>query len=191
MDNTLTGIILAGGKSLRMGTDKALIEINGQSMIKKAYLLLKDLCDEIILSTTGSYFFKGIKKVSDEKPGLGPIGGIYSCLKQSGTDKNLVLAVDIPFVNQDILKFLIENIDNSDVIFPLNELGKIEPLCAIYSKSILPAIEKMIQQGDFKVQNLKQYINVKTIQISRDQKFFDEKLFLNLNTPADLKKLSE
>ncbi len=193
MDFNLTGIILAGGISSRMGTDKALIEINGKSMIENACILLKDFCDEIILSTSVSviYSLVNVTSIPDEKPGLGPIGGIYTCLQHSNTDKNLIIAVDIPFINRGIIKYLIENMDDTDIILPMNECLKPEPLCAIYSKSVLPALEKMIKDNDLAVHNLINHVKVKTIQINKEKEFYDEKLFYNLNTPADLNKIAK
>lgn len=182
----VTGIILAGGKSSRMGRNKALIEINEKPMIAHVHGILKNLCDEIIISAneTESYNFLNEKIVSDEIPGLGPIGGIYSCLKKSSTQKNLVLACDIPFISKEFLIHILLHKNDAEFVLPVSEKYKPEPLCAIYDKSIIKLLEQMIGKKDYKIQNLVNYCSYKFLHSTEVQ--FNPLLLKNINTPQDL-----
>ena len=184
----ITGIILAGGRSSRMGTDKAFIKIGNKTLIENAIDLIKDYCGEILISTnihTGNSFPER-RLIPDERQGLGPIGGIYSCLKRSGTEQNLVIAVDIPYINNGLIQFLLSNVADFELVIPVTGKGKPEPLCAVYKKSILPYLEKMIAETDLKVQNLMKYCKTEKLNVSGEQKFYHDRLFHNVNTPDDL-----
>ena len=129
----LTGIILAGGKSRRMGQEKGLIELNGKFLIQYAIDVLQPICDTILISTNShSYDFLPYQKVADEFPNSGPMGGIYSCLKASTTIQNLVLSCDMPFIQSELLSDLIKNAEGYDVVVPWHGGQKFEPMCAYY-----------------------------------------------------------
>ena len=187
----ITGIVLMGGKSSRMGADKAYSRIGNKTLLENSYELLKEFCRDVIFSTGNNVVqtIPGQKNIPDEKQGLGPIGGIYSCLKHSETGTNIIIAVDIPFIDRRLIKFLLENYNNTDLLIPATHSNGIEPLCGIYNKSVLPLIELMINQNDLKVQNLVNYCNSKILRITKEMEFYDDRLFLNINTPEDLKSL--
>ena len=191
MKRNITGIILAGGKSTRMGKDKALIKIDGKTLIENTLEKIKDYCIKVIISANNSesYSFLNHEIIVDEQPGLGPLGGIYSCLKHSKAEKNLVMAVDIPFINKGFIENLLKHMEDGDIVVPVNENKKIEPLCAIYSKSVIPYVEKMINSNDLKVQNLSGYVKTKFVEITTDQEFYHAGLFQNLNSLSDLNNL--
>ena len=184
----ITGIILAGGQSSRMGTDKAFIKIGNRTLIENSYDLIKNYCSEILISTNNhsGYSFPEQWIIPDDRQGLGPIGGIYSCLKRSGTVNNLVVAVDIPFINNGLIQFLLSNMADVELVVPITGKGKTEPLCAVYKKSVLPHLEKMITEHDLKVQNLMNYCKSKKLLISEELEFYNDRLFHNVNTPDDL-----
>lgn len=174
-----------------MGTDKAYTTIGNMTLMENSYELLKEFCSEIIFSTNNpaGNTLPGQKNIPDEKQGLGPIGGIYSCLKHSKTDINIIVAVDIPFINRRLIKFLLENYGNTELLIPATPNNGIEPLCGIYNKSVVPAIELMIGRNDLKVQNLIHYCNSRILRITKEMEFYNDRLFLNVNTPEDLKSL--
>jgi molybdopterin-guanine dinucleotide biosynthesis protein A len=188
----ITGIILAGGQSSRLGTDKAFIKIGKKTLFENIYGLISDYCKEVLISANNhtGYSFHEQRIIPDCITGLGPIGGIYSCLKHSGTENNLVVAVDIPFINKGLIQFLLSNMADAELIIPVSVNGKAEPLCALYNKSVLPYLEKMIAKKDLKVQNLIHYCKSKKLLVSHEQEFYHDRLFNNINTPDDLNQLT-
>lgn len=180
-----TAIILAGGESKRMGTDKALLEVDGTPLLEKAINLCKHTCDEIIISSNNIKHQKfAYPVVADEIKDCGPIGGILSCLKKSKTDWNFVISVDAAFVEPDFLQTLFSEFDEFDAIVPLTKKGK-EPLIALYNKRCLPVMEQKLQAGDYKMHNLLHSVKTKFV----DSSVWLEKyprLFHNLNRPGDL-----
>lgn len=180
----ITGIILAGGKSLRMGADKSLLKINGETLLQRAIDICLPVSKTILISSNNTVHEEfGFKIVSDEIKNCGPIGGIYSCLKQSETEWNFVLSVDAAFVEQQFVLYLISEIDTCDAIIPIHEKGK-EPLIALYHKNSLTAIKKMLDSGNYKMQNLLSEINTKYVNAQNWVEQFP-KIFRNLNRPED------
>lgn len=181
----ISGIILAGGKSLRMGTDKAVLELKGQTLLEHAIEVCRPSCKTILISSNNSLHQKlGYITIPDEIPGCGPMGGIYSCLKQSETDWNFILSVDSPFVEPEFIQLLISQTGSFDVIVPVHAKGK-EPLIAMYHKTCLAEIKKMLKSGNFKMHNLLNSINTKFVDVQKSVEKYP-KLFLNLNRPVDL-----
>jgi molybdopterin-guanine dinucleotide biosynthesis protein A len=181
----ITAIILAGGKSKRMGTDKALLKLDGISLLERSVLLCKKLCDTIIISSNNEAHQKfGFPLVPDEVKNCGPIGGIYSGLKKSETEWNFVISVDSAYVNPDFVSYLIAAIGDVDAIVPYGTNG-IEPLIALYNKQCLPAFEEKIRTGDFRMQNLVDSVNVKKIDAQGWIENYPD-LFRNLNRPEDM-----
>ena len=181
----ITAIILAGGKSKRMGTDKALLEMDGTSLLQKAITLCKELSPEIIISSNNPTHQQfGFPVITDEMKNCGPIGGISSCLKQSKTAWNFVISVDAAFVESDFVDFLFPDADDFDAIVPVHSKGK-EPLIAFYNKSSLAKMEEMLQTENYKMHNLLALINTKFIDCEKWLVKYP-KLFYNLNRPEDL-----
>lgn len=181
----ITGIILAGGKSLRMGTDKAFLQLNGKTLLERAIELVQPLCNSIIISSNNPEHKKfGYEIIPDEIKNCGPLGGIYSSLKKSETDWNFVISVDSAFVKSDFIQHLISEIDNLDAVVPIHPKGK-EPLIALYHKNCMVEMESMLQSGNFKMHNLIKTINTKFVE---SQKWLEKypQLFRNLNRPEDL-----
>ncbi|MCK3682556.1 molybdenum cofactor guanylyltransferase [Maribellus sp. YY47] len=181
----ITAIILTGGKSSRMGTDKALLELDGKTLLSRAVDLCSQFCDEILISSdaeehrVGSY-----RLVEDEVKDCGPMGGIYSCLKASSNQWNFVLSVDAPFVTKDFIAFLKGETNNFDAVVPLHD-GKKEPLIAFYRKTVLSQIEVKIGEGNYKLHFLLQEVNTNFVESGEWFKKYPE-LFRNLNYPEDI-----
>lgn len=187
----ITGIVLAGGKSSRMGKDKAMCNFRDKPLVEYAIEALEPFCGEILLSTnlTGGYEKYGFALVNDDVKEIGPMGGIYSCLKKSKTKHNFVLSCDTPFIGKDLVKFIIDNISNDfDIVAPIHQNSLLEPLCAYYNISVLPELKTFIERRDFKLMGLLKSLRLKQLVIDNNLGFYNQKLFNNLNTSEDLLK---
>jgi len=183
----VTGIILAGGKSSRMGTEKGLIELCGKPLISYAIEVLSVVCSKIIISTSSdAYYSFGHELVADEFPAIGPMGGIYSALHHSGTEQNLVLSCDLPFVSEELLSFILENSAGYQVAVPWQGNRHYEPLCGFYSLSVLDQMESFIQKGNYKLPDLFEVTSISRLIINSGLEFYKEHLFLNVNSKHDL-----
>jgi len=183
----VTGIILAGGKSSRMGTDKGLQELCGKPLINYAIQSLSGLCSTILISTSSdAYQSFGYKTVADEIPGIGPMGGIYSALKQSKTDINLVLSCDLPFVSKELLSFILKNSEGYQVAVPWQGNQHYEPLCGFYHLSVLDQMSSYIKHNNYKLPDLFEEISINRLVINKELDFYNEELFLNVNSKHDL-----
>ncbi len=179
----ITGVVLAGGESSRMGEDKSLMFFKEQQLIDYSLSALEPFCKEILISSSKDvHKLFNYKIISDEFNNIGPIAGLYSALKNSKTNYIIVLPCDSPMVKKEFVKYLISEISgNKDALIPtLNHFS--EPLFAIYHKRILPIVEKQIEKQDYKLQNLLEKISIKTIEVQ------DRSCFVNINTKDDYHK---
>ena len=183
----VTGIILAGGASRRMGKDKGLCEFKGKSLINYAIDALVPICDTILISSNNiaGYESFGYNVVVDEFMGIGPIGGIYSSLRNSVTKHNLVISCDTPFLNTQLLMHILSNSDNYDVVVPEHGNSFIEPLAAYYSLNIIKQLESSIERKDYKLMNLFTRVKFRSIKVDNIPGY-STNLFTNINTPDDL-----
>lgn len=180
----ITAIILSGGKSSRMGTDKALLKINDNDLLDRAIEVCQPVCAHIIISSNHPKHRKlGVHIVPDEIQNCGPLGGVFSCLKKSSTDWSFVLSVDAVFVETTFIEFLTNEVGAFDAVVPVHSNG-IEPLIALYHKNCLPEMEEMLKRGDFKMRNLFSKINVKYVDVQNWLEKYP-RLFFNMNKPGD------
>ena len=178
-------IILSGGKNTRMnGKTKAFLRVDGYRFIDNILLASSDYKEKIISCNDISKYleFKDGKLVVDKFKEIGPIGGIYSALKETTLDEALIVAGDMPFLNKEILNFLGNYKFNEDVLVPVAN-GKVQPLCSIYKKKVLETILKMIEEKDYKLKNLLNRLNVKYIDIENGESFS------NINTVYEYEKI--
>lgn len=183
----VTGIILAGGKSSRMGTDKGLINLCGRPLISYAAKVLSALCTEIIISSSSdSYKGFDFRVIADELTEIGPMGGIYSALRQSKTERNLVLSCDMPFVSKELLSFILINGSGYKVAVPWQGNQQYEPLCGFYHLSVLDQMNFYIQKGNYKLPDLFEEIKINRLIITENMDFYNESLFFNINSKHDL-----
>jgi len=190
----ITGIILAGGRSSRLGKDKGLCQFKDKPLVSYAIEILKPLCGELIISANHfpeKYAGFGLPVVADEVKEIGPMGGIHACLKKAKTQHNLILSCDTPFINSEVFNLLIRNIENFQVVCPAHETFLLEPLSAYYNTNALSDMEEAIRQKEYKMMQFFKRIRFKSVTIDRELPFFNDYLFLNLNTPEDLKKAEE
>lgn len=180
MHEKVTGIIIAGGKSNRMGKNKALVKYRHQRLIDCAIQIFDPVVDFLIISSNTSLPNVPYVMVKDEIKDIGPLGGLYTALKKSHTQNNIVIACDIPNVSSEFYDRLVKKLEGFDAAVAEHSNGKIEPLVAAYSKSIIPTIEECIDNKDYKLINLLKRINTNHVITRRSS------MFVNINTPDDL-----
>jgi molybdopterin-guanine dinucleotide biosynthesis protein A len=182
----ITGIILAGGKSERMGTDKGLIKLNNKPFIEHIITALEALVSNIIIVTNSKdYDAFGLIRVEDKIKNAGPLAGIYSGLKASKSAFNLVMSCDIPLINRTVLKQLITNMEDNHDIVQVESQGQSMPLIGLYRKRCEPIFYKLLLEGERRLRFAVNSCMVKTIVL-------DPKLDVyttNINTPEQLKQI--
>ena len=190
----ISGVILAGGKSKRMGYPKAFLTIGGKRIIDRILEVFMVFFDEILIVTDDrSRFaeFKNIKVVEDLIKGIGPLGGIYTGLKSISKSRGFFMACDMPFPHIGLIKKLLDVSKNGnfDCVVPYSEKG-VEPLYGIYAKSILVKLEDSLprrerQTKEFSVNKFLECCNCKYIKPEPEEL----SSFCNVNTQDDLKEI--
>ena len=179
----ITGIILSGGKSSRMGKDKGFLTFNGKSFIQHSIDALKPVVTEIIIvSDNKKYDVFGLKRIEDAIENAGPLAGIYSGLKYSNTDYNLVLSCDIPLINTTILQKLVDAVDDDSEIIQIESQGKTMPLIALCTKQCEHTFLKLLKKGERRLQYAVNQCNVKNVVLTDEETYFTQ----NINTPEQL-----
>ncbi len=190
---SMTSIILAGGKSSRLGRSKALQVIEGKSLIQRVVDRLSILSTEIIIVTARGEAIPcsspvRIKTVADIYPEKGPLVGIYSGLIASSSSRAIVVGCDTPFLSVGLLKYMIQISSTFDVVVPRIK-DKLEPLCAVYSKSCLVLIQELLEQNELRIAELFSMVKVKYVEEDEINSFDPRHLsFFNINNQADLEK---
>ena len=186
----VTGLILAGGKSSRYGSNKALVEVEGIRLIERAVRVMKAVFQEVILltNTPADYTFLNLPMVEDIIKGLGPIGGIYTGLETMSEEAGFFVACDMPFLNEALLRHMVEVREDLDAVVPRMS-WMLEPLHAIYTKKCLPVIRTAIDSRDYQILNSFDKIRIKYVD-EEELRAFDPKMqsFSNINQPEDLLK---
>lgn len=188
----VTGVILAGGASSRMGSNKALLLHQGGRLIELIYRTLAELFEEVIIVTNSPelYQFLPCRKVSDIYPGKGVMSGIHAGLSKSRENAVFVVACDMPHLQGKLIRHLATLTEGADLVLPLTP-GGFEPLHALYSKECLPPLEELLQDKENKrVVALLSRVRVREVPpeeiISFDPEFNS---FANINTPDDYYRL--
>jgi molybdopterin-guanine dinucleotide biosynthesis protein A len=183
----ITAIILAGGKSTRMGSDKGLMTLNNITFIQHIIDAIKTLVDEIlIISDNENHDVFKLKRYNDLVKNVGPLGGIYTGLHYSKTEVNLVISCDVPMIDSELISELIKNYSNKYDVIQTKSNKKTMPLVAIYHKVCVSEVEKWIKEGKLRVREFVASRKLKTINLD---KRFETQLF-NINTPEQLKKVA-
>lgn len=190
----MTGIILSGGRNLRMGRNKAFLKVGGRAIIETTLSLFSTLFDEVILVTNSpeeyQHLQQKIKIITDIYPMTGSLNGILTGITHAFSYYSFVVACDMPFLNRDIILYLtkrIESVEGYDVVLPVSDKGD-EPLHAIYSKSCCRPMADMIKKGDVRIGALFSQVKVKRIGPDELRPLDPEfSSFFNINTPEDLR----
>jgi molybdopterin-guanine dinucleotide biosynthesis protein A len=179
------GFVLAGGKSSRMGADKAFLEFGGKTLLDIARGLVAGVCESVAIVGDRARF--GPEAIEDIFPDSGPLGGIHAALSKTSSDLNLVLAVDTPFLDPKFLRWMLHRAATTHSIVTVPHLAAgYQPLCAVYRRSFKGFAEEALKNGRFKIDAL--YGKVRTCPITDaelNQLAFDIRMFDNLNTRAD------
>lgn len=185
----MTGIILAGGKSSRMGFDKGLLEVHGKKCIEYLLDALSAVSDHIIISANSdSYNYLNFPVYEDTIKDCGPLGGIYTALNVSQTERNIIVACDMPFISVDLLKFFIDQSEGYQIAVPITD-GKRHPLCGYYAKHIVPQLKTLLQNKVFKMQEILKSFNTKEIVLDASLSFYSPKLLANINSQQELSQV--
>ena len=187
----ITGIILAGGKNLRMGKNKAFLEINGRRIIDRTKDLFLEIFDEVLVVTNSplEYVDLNLRLVADLIPEKGSLGGIYTGLFHSSHARAFVAACDMPFLNRSLIQHLIQRAPNFDIVIPKTDDG-FQPLHAVYSQNCLPFMEELLRQNNLKIIDFFRRVEVCEVPMEEILPLDpDLRAFLNINTPEDFREI--
>ncbi len=187
----VTSIVLAGGKNLRLGRNKALEVVGGKKLIERVIERLRPLSTQILIVTSeGQFDFPpacNAEIMVDLYPGKGPLGGIYTGLLASQSSYSIAVACDMPFLNTGLLRYMVERASDFDVVIPRLDEGMVESLHAVYSKGCIVSIRRQLELNQLGVHSLLSKVRVKYIEREECQKLDPQLLsFFNINCQSDL-----
>ena len=183
----VTAFILAGGKSTRMGADKAFVMLDGRTLLDRALELARSVTSDVRIVGDPEKFAAFAPVVEDVYRGCGPLGGIHAALRSSQAELNAMLAVDLPFLSPALLRFLVKRAQNSSetVTVPRSGAG-LQPLCAIYRREFADAAEQALCAGRYKIDSLFEANALVIEENELESAGFSQQMFRNLNTPQDV-----
>jgi molybdenum cofactor guanylyltransferase len=183
----VTGVILAGGQSRRMGRDKAFLPFGKGLLIERVIEVAQQVTDGVILitNTPEQYQHFGLPMFSDVIPQAGSLGGIYTGLVSAKTPYSLCLACDMPFVKPEFLRFLCDTAAEADVVIPRND-EDFQPLCAVYSQVCREPIRQKIEASRLKITGFFDQVRVRIIEGELLARYDPHDImFFNANTPEE------
>jgi len=190
----VSGVIMAGGASRRLGRNKALERIGGKALIERVIDSIVPLTTEVLVvvgrpgQAEALHLPPRVRVVSDRYPGRGSLGGIFTGVDASAERWSLVVACDLPFLNREVLRHLIEESGNVDAVIPRLE-GQPEPLHALYSKACLAPMERMLRAGHLKIAPLFEAVRVRYVDEGTIDRIDPRHLsFFNINSEADVEE---
>lgn len=188
-----TGVILAGGKSSRMGTDKALLPISHDTMLSRAIKELQKAFAEVLIANRRDvkYGLAGIREIPDIFTGMGPLAGIHAGLCEAKYYAVFFAACDMPFIDSELARFMVEQVKGFDIAVP--KIGtKLQPLFAVYTKKCIPYIEFSLEHNINRVTDFYSKVNVNFINEKSIEQFIEpDKVFCNVNTPWEYKEMAK
>ena len=200
MMENITAIILAGGKSRRIGSDKAFLKLNGESVIERIYNLLTKIFSYVIIISNKPDEFKFLTTnvYKDIYPNFGPLSGIHSGLTNSQTENNFFISCDMPFVNEEVIKFIVSKNSESDITLSKSKTT-VHSLCGIYKKSCLSRADELLSfaisqkniktgKTSVKLFDLINYVKTTVVDLN-SEKFYNHGLMFNMNTLEDYQKV--
>ncbi len=175
----LSAAIMAGGKSRRLGKNKALLPLGGRTVIEQVLAAVAAVTASASLITNSplEYSHLGLPMAGDILPGCGPLSGIHAALSLAATPYVLVQSCDIPLITPRHLNLLCRSYAGHDIT--IFKTSRFQPLCAVYSRSCLPALEELIDHGEYRIIDLFPSLNVRVLRTS------DEQAFRSINTQED------
>jgi molybdopterin-guanine dinucleotide biosynthesis protein A len=184
----VAAFILAGGKSTRMGSDKAFVMLDGRTLLARALDLARSVTSNVSIVGSAEKFAAFAPVVADVFRDCGPLGGIHAALRESAAELNLILAVDVPFVPRVLLEHLIARARSSNAVATVPRAdGGWQPLCAVYRREFADAAEAALNAGRYKIDALFDQVEVQGIEGEELARAgFAPEMFRNLNTANDL-----
>jgi molybdenum cofactor guanylyltransferase len=189
----MTGIILAGGKSSRMGRNKAFLEWEGRPLIERSLQVFRSIFSEIMISTNHPELYEqyGEKMVTDIFLDQGPLGGLHACLREARYDYSLFVACDMPFINSEVIRFLAGLTGEEMAIVPKLSDG-VHPLHAFYHRGCIPILEKRLEAKRLKLINIFDEFPVRYVSEQEFRWFPDiKRVFSNVNTLQEWEELKQ
>ena len=185
------GVVLAGGKSSRMGQDKALLPSHGKSLLEQVIETVRPLVSDLVVVTDVAerYVLSEVRSVADLFPNTGPVGGILTGLMALGEGSHLVVACDMPCLQSSVLESLWERATPEwDAVIPERQ-GQLEPLCAVYRTTAIPKLQAFLETGQRAAHKAVATLNACIVR-EAELRALDPALacFINLNTPQDLER---
>ena len=181
------GFVLAGGRSSRMGRDKALLAYRGRTLLDHVAGIVREAAGSVsVIGDPAHYARFGYPVHGDRVPPCGPAGGIYTALSASPADWNVIVACDMPGVTVDLLRALLGKTEGhlGKCVIPLGPDGEPEPLCGVYHVRCLPALERAIREKRFKMKDLIQELEPVLVPAAGG-------CFSNVNTPEEWAQMGE
>ena len=194
LSSKIEGFVLAGGRSSRMGREKALLDIGGVPLIVRTAQLVESVAGSAtVVGETPGIRALGLHTVADDWPGAGPLGGIATALRVSRAPWSLVVACDLPYLTKAWLEYLVSRglASDADAVIAMNASGA-EPLCAAYGASAEWAIRSAVSLGNLKVRSMLENLRGEVIEPQEWKRFDSEGyLFKNMNSPEDYEEARE
>jgi len=187
----MTGVVLAGGKSSRMQRNKALLEMQGQTLMEHSLEVLQSSFAEVFISSNEQEFYTkyGVPIVPDKVGAQGPLGGLQACLEVASYEVVFFTACDMPFIQGDVIAYLAQWTEQYDIVVPCTSSGE-HYLHAYYNRRCLPIITKNLKRNSFKVQSIYSACKVRYVREDELRQFGNPaKLFGNVNTPEEWARL--
>ena len=181
------GFLLAGGQSSRMGADKTFLEFQGRTLLERALAVIGHVCPSVAIVGDPVRFSNYGSVVEDVYSGCGPLAGIHAALVRSSAEWNLMLAVDMPFVSEDLLSCLFSAAEESGAVVTVPRTGNgFQPLCAVYRREFAGAADRALRAGKYKIDAVFAGLAIRIIEEGELKKAgFSERNFFNVNTPED------
>lgn len=195
MNPDVTAFVLAGGKSSRMGQDKALLRhSSGTTLLEHVITIARSVADTVTLLASRekySSIVQGIEIVEDVYRDCGPLGGIHAALASTSTDLNLVIATDMPNLNAELLRFIIDRARSTDRVVTIPRVGELpQPLCAVYRRAFLFSAEQALRAGRYRIGTALSQVSTDVIaEAELIAAGFGAELFANANTPGEWEAL--
>jgi len=191
--NDASAFVLTGGRSSRMGSDKALLSWAGETLIQRTLAIARQACGQVCICGSRELYGKFGEVVEDAEPGRGPLSGIQAALHATETELNLILSVDLPLMTTEFLVWLLQQARSGEQRITAPEAqGRLQPLCAVYNRDVLELVDDALAKDDLKVTRLFARTPTRVITESELRAAgFDPAIFSNVNTSEDYKTLLE
>ncbi len=191
LTDSVAAFIQCGGESRRLGRDKGSLPLGDTTCIERVIASARQVTQDIavITNTPHAYRYLQLPVYRDIRPGLGPLGGIYTALHYSTSTWVLTLACDMPFVSSPLLTALLDRRADVNVVVPTDREGSLQPLCALYRRAIRPAVEECLDSGKRSVRDLLDRVTCRVVPFSEIEELpGSEFFFVDIDTPEDYER---